>query len=252
MVVYSMSVTAELLAFVRASGADLAGVADLEPLRQDLPVVPGDLLLPYRFGISMAVRLSGGIIDVITDGPTREYSDYCRALNEKLNMLAAGVVEWIARRGHAARAIPASQSVDAERLLGNISHKAVAITAGLGWQGKSLLLVTPSFGPRVRLATVLTDLPLEPGSPVRNRCGTCRNCTKACPARAIRNVSTTQHYERREDAVDLAACHAKLLAFKERPEIGYTFCGVCIAACPFGKRPVKTPPPGTTQPISRA
>ncbi len=231
-----MSFTPDLLSFILASGADIAGVADLGPLKQGLPVLPADLLDPYRFGVSVGMRLTGNIINVITDGPTQEYADHCKDLNGRLNQLTAGVVEWIIQRGFAARAIPASQSVDAERLLGNISHKAVAITAGLGWQGKSLLLVTPRFGPRVRLATVLTDMPLEAGAPVRNRCGTCKACTNACPAAAIRNVSTTHHYESREAAVELLKCHAKLLQFKERPEIGYTFCGVCIAACPFGKR----------------
>lgn len=231
-----MSLTTDLKTFIHTSGADVSGIADLGPLKQGLLVVPADLLEPYRYAVSVGMRLTSGIIDVITDGPTQEYADHCRALNSKLNDLTAGIVGWIIGRGHAARAIPASQSVDEKRLLGNISHKAVAITAGLGWQGKSLLLVTPNFGPRVRLATVLTDLPLEPGAPLKNRCGTCRECAKACPAQAIRNVSTTDHYERREDAVELRQCHAKLLQFKERPEIGYTFCGVCIAACPFGKR----------------
>ena len=47
-------------------------------------------------------------------------------------------------------------------LFGNISHKAVARTEGIGWQGKSLLIVSPQYGPRIRLATVLTDMPLEP------------------------------------------------------------------------------------------
>ena len=231
-----MTRTAELLSFIRAAGANLAGIADLTPLKQGLPVIPPDLLAPYRYAVSIAVRLDSRIIDVITDGPTQAYAEHCRDLNAKLNDLTARIAAWITDKGHAARAIPASQSVDEGRLLGNVSHKAVAITAGLGWQGKSLLLVTPQHGPRVRLATVLTDMPLEPGAPVRNRCGTCRECTNACPAGAIRNVSTDHHYARREDAIELSKCHAKLLEFKARPEIGYTFCGVCIAACPFGKK----------------
>lgn len=231
-----MSFTQDLFAFIGHADADLAGIADLGPLKQGLPTVPEDLLAPYSRAVCIGLRLESSIIDVITDAPTKAYADHCRDLNARLNDLTARIVEWITQRGHKARAIPASRSVDEKRLLGNISHKAVAITAGLGWQGKSLLLVTQKFGPRVRLATVLTDMPLEPGAPVKNRCGTCSECAKACPAGAIRNVSTSHHYEQREDAVDLARCHGKLLQFKEQPEIGYTFCGVCIAACPFGKK----------------
>lgn len=149
--------------------------------------------------------------------------------------MTSSVTRWVVERGFRATPIPASLMVDDPGLLGNISHKAVARMAGLGWQGKSLLLVTPEFGPRVRLATVLTDMPLVPDRPVENRCGACSECSRACPASAIRNVPTADHYATREDAVVLSRCHAQLLEFKQIPGIGYTFCGVCIRACPFSK-----------------
>jgi len=102
------------------------------------------------------------------------------------------------------------------------------------WAGRGR--VTPEFGPRVRLVTVLTDLPLMPDRPVRNRCGTCQECTKACPAGAIRNVRTESHYETREQAVALEKCHALVKTFAERPGIGARICGVCVRACPWGKK----------------
>jgi len=65
--------------------------------------------------------------------------------------------------------------------------------AGLGWQGKSLLIINPKYEPRVRYATFLTDLPLTPDEPIENKCGKCKQCIKACPVGAIKNLSFTDH-----------------------------------------------------------
>ncbi|MBW2340498.1 MAG: hypothetical protein JRF50_09160 [Deltaproteobacteria bacterium] len=78
--------------------------------------------------------------------------------------------------------------------------KAVGRLGGLGWQSKSLLLVNPDYGPRTRLATILTDAPLNPHGPIENRCGDCTKCKDACPPGAIKGASTKDHYRSREDA----------------------------------------------------
>jgi hypothetical protein len=61
------------------------------------------------------------------------------------------------------------------------AHKLAAHLAGLGWIGKSCLLLTEQFGPRVRFVSVLTDAPLEAGSPLDKPCGKCQVCIDACP-----------------------------------------------------------------------
>jgi len=157
-------------------------------------------------------------------------------VNELLDHVALRLSGAIQKRGGRALPLPASQILIRERWRGALSHKAVARMAGLGWQGKSLLLVSREFGPRLRLTTVLTDMPLEPDSPGKNLCGGCTACTDACPASAIRNVNTESHYDSREEAVDLDRCYTKLREFREMPGIGYTFCGVCVSVCPFGKK----------------
>jgi epoxyqueuosine reductase len=220
----------------KQAGADLAGIADLADFRGKLPTVPDDLLAGYRFAFSAAVRLDDAIVSAVMDHPTLEYAELYRMMNKRLDGIAASVVEWVDSEGSHAYADPASAIIEEERLLGGISHKAVARMAGLGWQGKSLLLVTPEFGPRVRLVTVLTDLPLHPDGPIRNRCGTCQECAKACPAGAIRNVRTESHYEKREHAVALEKCHALVKTFAARPGIGARICGVCVRACPWGNK----------------
>lgn len=234
-----MGMKNELRAFAKSAGASLVGVADLDLLRAGLPVLPQDLLDPYRVAVSLAVRLDDAVLDSITDRPTPAYSQLCRGTNAVLDRISAEVVQWIQERGFQANAVPASFWADTVALLGNISHKAVARMAGIGWQGKSLLLVNKDFGPRLRLTTVLTDMPLEPDSPVKNLCGGCTACTDACPASAIKNVSTDSHFGSREEAVHLDRCYRKLLEFREMSGIGYTFCGVCVSVCPFGNKAVR-------------
>ena len=65
----------------------------------------------------------------------------------------------------------------------------LAIDTGLGQLGRNGLLITPEYGPRVRLCKVFTDPPLEPDSPidfgVNDFCRRCRLCADACEVDAI-------------------------------------------------------------------
>ncbi len=230
-----MDSSAELKAFCKASGADLAGIADLAPFQQGWPTLPPELLRPYTRAVSNAVRLSDEIMDAIADCPTTEYADHYRKVNEILDNITTNIAAWIISRGFRAEAVPASKIIDIENLLGGLSHKAVARMAGIGWQGKSLLIVSPEFGPRIRLATVLTDMPLTPDGPIKNRCGACTECTDACPAGAIRNVTASGMYSSREEALVFGRCVDKTLANSKMPGIGARICGVCVRACPHGK-----------------
>jgi len=234
-----MDSSAELKAFCRSSGADLAGIADLAPFKEGWPTLPPDLLRPYARALSIAVRLDDGIVDAIDGLPTIEYADHYRKVNEILDGLTANIAAWITGRGFRAEAVPASKIMDTENLLGGLSHKAVARMAGIGWQGKSLLIVSPEFGPRIRLATVLTDMLLTPDGPLENRCGTCTACKNDCPVAAIRNVTANGRYTSREEALFFERCVEKTLANSKMPGIGARICGVCVRACPNGK-PRKT------------
>jgi epoxyqueuosine reductase QueG len=216
-------------------GALKTGVADLGPFRDEASV-PEDLLVPYTRALSIAIRLPDEVIEGITERPTNDYAHTYWKVNDLLNRTAFEASMLIEREGFRAKPIPASHFADEPRLLGNISHKAVARMAGLGWQGKSLLLVTPEHGPRVRLVTVLTDMPLDPDGPVKNRCGECTECTEACPVGAVRGVLPEgEHFKSREEAVDIRACYARTKENKARPGIGALVCGACIRACPWGK-----------------
>ncbi|MGD9817216.1 MAG: 4Fe-4S double cluster binding domain-containing protein [Desulfomonilaceae bacterium] len=226
----------ELKGFARDMGADLVGVADVA-LLEGIQTEPEDLLKNFRRAISIGVRLSDGIINPIDDRPTPLYQQHYLKVNALLDDIALRVSQFIQDCKSVALPIPASQLLNKEHWYSYISHKAVAIAAGVGWQGKSLLVVSPDYGPRIRLVTILTDMSLRPDKPIRNRCGKCTACTEACPVQAIKGVNTTRHYSDRDEALFFEKCVERVTGnARDLPFIESPICGVCIRACPWGAR----------------
>lgn len=99
--------------------------------------------------------------------------DYHRPMETRLREMAA----WLAERsGGSARAY-----VDT----GPIIEREAAARAGLGWIGKSTMLVSQEFGTFFLLGTIIADAALPPDTPARDRCGSCARCINACPTGAI-------------------------------------------------------------------
>jgi epoxyqueuosine reductase len=220
----------------RGWGAALVGVADAEPLK-GLKVDPPDLLSGFTRAVSMAVQIPAAVFETISDRPTPIYGAIYQTANRLLDELAFKTAVALQNDGFDSLPIPASQVLDRTEWRGAISHKAVARMAGLGWQGKNLLLITPQYGSRVRLVTVLTRAPLTVDPPLKNRCGKCMLCRDACPADAIKGVNTETHYSNRNEALHFSRCVEKLTGeFAKQPEIGAPICGICIKVCPFGRR----------------
>ncbi len=218
---------------IRNLGAALVGVADVEPLKA-LNVDPPDLLDPFVRAVAIAVPVPGAVVEQISDRPTRLYKAVYETINRILDDIAVRTAIRLDQDGYRSLPIPASQVLDRENLSAAISHKAVARMAGLGWQGKNLLLITPEYGSRVRLATVLTEAPLEADAPVKNRCGQCSLCREACPVEAIKGVNTEDHYRDRDEALYFSRCVDQTMNnFAKLPGIESPICGICIKACPF-------------------
>src|SRR5512143_3680885 len=117
-----------------------------------------------------------------------------RRLNENtlaiLTKLQKRAVRFLKARGHRTLAIPPDsdrkKGTFVSKLYSLFNHKMAATSAGLGWIGKNGLLISPDFGPRLSLATVLTDAPFEPDEPVEHSlCGNCSLCAVYCPSKAI-------------------------------------------------------------------
>jgi len=232
-------------------GADIIGIADLGLLR-GIPTKPANLLEGFTMAVSVGVRLNDSVLDRIEDRPTPSYAHVHRMANTLLDLITFDLAREIIHAGYDAIPVPASEAASiAEKLdtkaakkldwgpltSSTLPSKAVARAAGLGWFGKSLLIVNPEIGPRFRHASVITNMPLTPDTPMKSRCGTCEECVKACPSKAIRGLSFDGIPPPREEVLDFPKCRDTLwLKFKNIPGVGYPICGVCMAVCPWGKK----------------
>ncbi|MFB1051162.1 tRNA epoxyqueuosine(34) reductase QueG [Paraliobacillus sp. JSM ZJ581] len=100
--------------------------------------------------------------------------DYHHVLNEKLDQLSAFI----------ATKVPGFQyrsMVDT----GELSDRAVAERAGIGFSGKNTMIITPEFGSYVYLGEMITNIPFPPDDPVDDGCGDCTKCLDACPTGAL-------------------------------------------------------------------
>jgi len=68
---------------------------------------------------------------------------------------------------------------------GELSDRAVAERAGIGWSAKNCAIITPEFGSYVYLGEMLTNIPFESDTPMESQCGTCTKCIDACPTSAL-------------------------------------------------------------------
>jgi epoxyqueuosine reductase len=164
--------------------------------------------------------LSASVLATIKDRPTLIYKHHYKTVNWILDQTACQLVRFIEDKGNRALAIPASQIVNWEKRQGHISHIILGQRAGLGYIGKSGLLIHPRFGAQVRYVSILTDLMFEPDPPVQDSCGDCDKCISACPAQAIT-----------EQGLDIKRCYEKLCEFAGIKGIGQHICGVCVKVC---------------------
>jgi epoxyqueuosine reductase QueG len=211
----------EIRECAQSSGIGVVGFARMEGLQTVFHESIRNISDDFMYGISLGFRLSDTVVENLVDGPTLLYKHQYKTANWILDQCAARVVRILESAGRRAMAIPASQTVDWEEQVGHLSHKAVAARSGLGWIGRSGLLVSGRHGGRLRFSTVLTDQKLPAGDPVPEDCGQCRLCVEMCPAGAI----TDNGYLKDR-------CLAKLKSFAGRPGVGVYICGMCVKACP--------------------
>ncbi|MDI9644193.1 MAG: 4Fe-4S dicluster domain-containing protein [Candidatus Verstraetearchaeota archaeon] len=225
-----------------SAGASICGIADLRLLR-GIPTCELDLD-KFKYAVAYGVALPTSAVESITvEGPGRLYAWAYKTANSLLDLIGIRISCFVSEVGGESLVIPSSMRVDIGNELGHVSHKAFALAAGLGWIGRNNLLVTPEFGPRVRLGTVLTDLELEPGSPMMNRCGDCRLCVTSCPSHALSFAEFEVRPSSREAILDLKRCSSRLKTMKEllskkagAGDYAAEICGVCIKVCPYGKK----------------
>ena len=152
------------------------------------------------------------------------YSQTAELVNGRMDWEAYKLVKHLHQSGYRGLSIPYGGPYDPRFLTGVFSYKHAAQTAGLGNLGWNAQLLTPEFGPRVRLTCVLTDAELHLNRPELPElpCIKCQGaCVKICPSKAISYPVGDEPYN-----VNAHACNSFLSGVKT--------CAECIRVCPAG------------------
>jgi len=179
-----------------------------------------EFTVTHKYAIALTVEMDYHMMRTAPAAPTVVESarQYLSA-----GKIAVDIAEYIRSCGYPARA-----HIDANY---QVICPLVARDAGLGEIGRMGLLMTPSLGPRVRIAVVTTDLPLIPSHPrpdpvIIDFCRKCKKCAIVCPGQSIPFGE-----EKENDGV---------LRWKINSESCYTYwcqagtdCGRCMTVCPF-------------------
>jgi epoxyqueuosine reductase len=240
----------EVKAVARWFGADLVGVCELDmrwvysvwgdhnaKLGPDVQV--GDpVVIPEgcRYAIAFAVEMD--YEDVMRSPAVIPSTDLGYS---KMAFTATSLAEYIRLLGY--KAVPSGNDM--------ALTIPICVDAGLGELSRSGMLITAEYGPRVRIAKVFTNLPLEPDEPVdlgvQAFCEVCKKCADHCPGKAITHGDKTADARMecnnsgvRKWQIDAQKC----LAFWVKN--GTAGCANCIRTCPWNK------PPGWTHRLVRS
>lgn len=226
---HSMVDSEELKTKIMEWGASLTGFGDVSiGLAPELRSMPNAISLAVNHPVGRGTYRFGSMT---------AYSNQFEEVDRVLDSVQKKVTAYLKSKGWRTLAIPPDSGRVYEsyisRLYPLFPHKTAATCAGLGWIGKSGLLVNPTFGGRLSWATVLTDAPLAvcPTPYTESKCGSCAKCVNVCPASAIGDV-LWKRGEKNEPFIDIDAC-CDYMNYTVKVFQKY-ICGLCILACPLG------------------
>ena len=185
---------------------------------------PQKILSGARFVVVVALNYWQGNDDRLGAGRIARYAwgdDYHDVMLEKLRGLAAFMQE----QGGAQKCY-----VDTGPLL----ERDHAAEAGVGWQGKSTMLIDPQLGTWFFLGEILTTLELAPDVAQKPRCGSCTRCMTACPTAAI----TEAHRLDARRCISYLTIELKgSIPLEFRSLIGDRIygCDTCLDVCPWNR-----------------
>ena len=215
----------KLKTMAKELGADVVGFCTLDKPVKDFP----DL----KYAVSIGVKLSDAVLKTIESAPSFVYFQHYRTANALLDGIAFRLSREIEKQGFSALPVAASQSLGKNNpYRGVLPHKTVAVLSGLGFVGKSGLFLSTEYGSKLRLATILTDMPMTSELPViENGCGDCQLCKNACPAGAIFGEKPSALNERNFDPEKCSRYMKEHFQDVGRGSV----CGICIKVCPKNK-----------------
>ncbi len=207
---------------LKREGASLVGFANVSHLQDDFSCA-------YPYAISLGVALNAQILAKMKEVEETSYRNEFVKVNSQLTQLAALAVQVLKDRGYNGVSVPVTkEDISPDKLDADFSHKAASLAGGMGWLGKSGLLITEEFGSALRLITVLTDAELENTDSCESEkpgCGSCNECVAFCPAGAIRGESWNPEMPGK-NLFAAALCYNKM----QKEQVS---CGICITVCPW-------------------
>lgn len=160
--------------------------------------------------------------DIIKTAPSKAVGKEIFRTYYELGVAVNKITEFLISRGYKAHAGPA--------LGGDVNYPLLAQKAGLGMIGKNGMLITPEFGPSVRIAAIYTDienLSINDNNEhkwINDFCKGCGKCARKCPANAI-YMDTQVLDDGTEKHIDYKKC-----AIPFSNQYG---CTVCVKECVF-------------------
>jgi len=210
----------------RYFGVDLVGITRLYKefaFEDDRNGEPIDLS-HYKYAIVIGEAMD---YESISTGPSWMDHTEVGMRYQHLTVIATQLAIYIAQLGYRARASSAGNDV--------VLHVPLAVYAGLGELNRMGIIITKEYGPRVRLATVLTDLPLEVDHPVDLKvghyCELCNKCAASCPSHAIAAKGKIEVRGVVRWKLDDVKCYRY---FRKDP-MNWQACVRCLAVCPWNK-----------------
>lgn len=187
-----MRLEEEITSLARQHEIDLLGFARVEQVELGYPPRPAEALLP---GAKSVVAMAAGLLWGALNCPrgTKGAIKDAQVAYQRLEHASAAIGRFLEAKGFASYTPPASMPTDAFTHQGQTyyaaewSHRQAAIAARLGVKGLNNLLITPEFGPRVRLSSLLTTAELEPTQRElpEKLCSQCQKCVSSCPVGAL-------------------------------------------------------------------
>ncbi|MCD6117864.1 reductive dehalogenase [bacterium] len=217
--------TKRIKGFARYLGADLVGITPLNQayVYSNIGRSPGEwgeeITLNHPNAIAIAVKMD---FDMMRFAPHHIVTTETAFKYFEAAKISAIVARYIQLLGYSARA----------NLDGNyrVMCPPIAADAGLGELGRLGLLITPKFGPRVRIAVVTTDMPLEFDKPisfgVQDFCTFCKKCAVNCPSGSIDKGDKKVYRGVEKWQSNQITCY-KFWRMQGSD------CSICVNVCPF-------------------
>ncbi|TFG31683.1 reductive dehalogenase [Candidatus Thorarchaeota archaeon] len=215
-------------------GANLVGITELNRnwlYTHDRKGVSYDIPASFNRAIVMAIEMD---YDAIATSPTFTSAATTGFGYSMMAFIESELVSFVRRLGYDAMSCGNDVALSVP----------LAIDAGIGQYGRHGLLITKPYGPRVRIAKILSDMPLITDNPdlafckaVIRFCETCKKCAHNCPSQSIPyedeqtwgGKTASNNSGVKKWYVDVESCYGFWV------ENG-SECSNCIRSCPYNKK----------------